>query len=95
MIRFTTSSSPTPASFPKWEQPKIKLQNLAHFLSPQNRLLKHYVHHTSHHVFTTKTPQKDARFFQKPQQKRTSPRLQKLLQQARILPAPQNRQHAG
>jgi hypothetical protein len=34
-----------------------------------------------HHIFTTKTPQENTRFRQKPQQKRTSPRLQKLLQQ--------------
>jgi hypothetical protein len=65
---------PHPTSFPKWEQPKINLQNLAHFSSPKNRPPKHHVHHAIHNVFTMKTPQENTRFCQNPQQKRTSPR---------------------
>jgi hypothetical protein len=42
---------------------------VAHFSSPKEWMLKHHLHHASHHIFTIKTPQRKPRFPEKPLQK--------------------------
>ncbi|NYF91268.1 hypothetical protein HDF08_003370 [Edaphobacter lichenicola] len=50
-------------------QPKINLKKLAYLLKPKSRVLKHHIHHASHHVFTIKKPRRNTRFSRNPLQK--------------------------
>jgi hypothetical protein len=59
---------------------KINPQSVAYFSSSENRLLKHHVHHASHHKLTTKAPRFDTRFCQNPQQKRETTTAKKISQ---------------
>jgi hypothetical protein len=61
------------------DDPKIKLENVAHFLALENTPPKHHIHHTSHHDFTTQKPRSSTHFFQNTPKKpkeidETSPR---------------------
>jgi hypothetical protein len=66
MIRADNGGSPSnrPAAANKKDHPKIKLEDVAHFLALENSPPKHHVHHAFHHNFTTQKPRSNTHFFQ-------------------------------